>query len=171
MLAASHWTEHGVPSGGVTCGIHITLTGLVFGLQIFSNVWPPTSFPEDIVLTMFCFGFFFIFFLIFITHFPRLHFQCYPKSPPYPPTPTPLPTPSPFLAMAFPCPGAYKVCKSNGPLFPVMAGNLLILMQLETGAPGYWLVHIVVPPIRLQFPLARWVLSLAPSLGALWSIQ
>jgi hypothetical protein len=25
------------------------------------------------------------------------------------------------LALEFPCTGAYKVCKSNGPLFPVMA--------------------------------------------------
>jgi hypothetical protein len=33
----------------------------------------------------------------------------------------PLPTHSPFLALAFPCTGAYKVCKSNGPLFAVMA--------------------------------------------------
>jgi hypothetical protein len=33
-------------------------------------------------------------------------------------------------------------------------------MQLETRAPGYWLVHIVVPPIGLQFPLVPWVLSL-----------
>jgi hypothetical protein len=57
-----------------------------------------------------------------IRYFPHLHFQCYPKSPPYPPPPpTPLPTHSPFLALAFPCTGAYKVCKSNGPLFPVMA--------------------------------------------------
>jgi hypothetical protein len=31
-------------------------------------------------------------------------------------------------------------------------------MQLETRAPGYWLVHIVVPPIGLQFPLAPWVI-------------
>jgi hypothetical protein len=30
----------------------------------------------------------------------------------------------------------------------------------------YWLVHIVVSPIGLQTPLALWVLSLAPSLGA-----
>jgi hypothetical protein len=30
---------------------------------------------------------------------------------------------------------------------------------------GYWLVHIVVPPIGLQFPLVPWVLSLAPPLG------
>jgi hypothetical protein len=30
---------------------------------------------------------------------------------------------------------------------------------------GYWLVHIVVPPIGLQTPSAPWVLSLAPQLG------
>jgi hypothetical protein len=34
---------------------------------------------------------------------------------------TPLPTHSQFLALAFPCTGAYKVCKTKGPLFPVMA--------------------------------------------------
>ena len=51
----------------------------------------------------------------FIRYFPHLHFQCYPKSPPYPPTH------SHFLALAFPCTGAYNVCKSNGPLFPLVA--------------------------------------------------
>jgi hypothetical protein len=35
----------------------------------------------------------------------------------------------------------------------------------------HWLVHNVVPPIGLQIPLAPWVLSLAPPLGALWSIN
>jgi hypothetical protein len=60
-------------------------------------------------------------FFIFIRYFPHLHFQCYPKSPPYHPPPTPLPTHSHFLALAFSCTGAYKVCMSNGPLFPVMA--------------------------------------------------
>ena len=30
---------------------------------------------------------------------------------------------------------------------------------------GYWLVHIVVPPIGLQNPLPAWVLPLAPPLG------
>ena len=47
---------------------------------------------------------------------------------------------------------------------------LLIHMQLETralGGGGYWLIHIVVPPIGLQTPLAPWVLSLDPPLGAL----
>jgi hypothetical protein len=37
------------------------------------------------------------------------------KSPTPSPT-TPLPTHSHFLALAFPCTGAYKVCLSNGPL-------------------------------------------------------
>jgi hypothetical protein len=62
------------------------------------------------------------FFLIFFTilYFPQLHLECYPKRPHTLP-PTPLPTHSPFLALVFPCTGAYKVCKSNGPLFPVMA--------------------------------------------------
>ena len=46
---------------------------------------------------------------IFITYFPQLHFQCYPKSPPHPPPPTPLPTDSHFLALAFPYTEAYKV--------------------------------------------------------------
>jgi D-alanyl-lipoteichoic acid acyltransferase DltB (MBOAT superfamily) len=53
----------------------------------------------------------------FIRYFPQLHFQCYPKSPPNPPPLLPY-----FLALAFPCTGAYKVYMSNGPLFPVMAG-------------------------------------------------
>jgi hypothetical protein len=80
----------------------------------------------------------------------------------------PLPIHSPFLALAFPCTGAYKVCKSNGPLSSEgRLGHLLIHMQLETRAPGYCLVHIVVTPIGLQFPLVPSVLSLATPLGAL----
>ena len=34
-------------------------------------------------------------------------------------------------------------------------------MQLESRAPGYWLVHNVVAPTGLQISLAPWVLSLA----------
>jgi hypothetical protein len=71
------------------------------------------------VLSLFFFGGgYSLFFLI--RYFSRLHFQCYPKGPPYP-HPNLLPTHSPFLALAFPCTGAYKVCKSSAPLFPVMA--------------------------------------------------
>jgi hypothetical protein len=36
---------------------------------------------------------------------------------------------------------------------------------------GYWLVHIVVPPMEPQTLSAPWVLSLAPSLGTLGSVQ
>ena len=46
-------------------------------------------------------------------------------------------------------------------------GHLLIHMQLESRALGYWLVHNVVAPTGLQNPLAPWVFSLAPPLGAL----
>ena len=68
-------------------------------------------------------------------------------------------------------------------------GHPLLHMQLEPQVPpcdffdwwfsprelwGYWLVHIVVPPIGLQTPSAPWVLSLAPSsffrLGKFYSI-
>jgi hypothetical protein len=43
-----------------------------------------------------------------------------PQKSPMPSPPTPLPTHSLFLALAFPCTEAYKVCKTNGPLFPLM---------------------------------------------------
>jgi hypothetical protein len=59
-----------------------------------------------------------LFFLI--RYFPRYIFNAIPKVP-IPTPPNPLPTHSPFLALGFPCTGAYKVCKSNGSLFAVMA--------------------------------------------------
>ena len=96
-----------------------------------------------------------VFFNTFYSVFSSLHFQCYPKSPPYPPPHSPT-HPLPLFGPGIPCTGAYKVCLSNGPLFP---GHLLIHMQLESRALGYWLVHNVVPPIGLQTPLAPWVLD------------
>jgi hypothetical protein len=66
---------------------------------------------------------FFLFLFIFIRYFLYIHFKCYPEISLYPP-PTLLPYPpthSHFLALAFPCTGAYKVCNTKGPLFPVMA--------------------------------------------------
>jgi hypothetical protein len=36
---------------------------------------------------------------------------------------------------------------------------------------GYWLVHIVAPPMGLQTPSATWVLSLSPPLETLCSVQ
>jgi hypothetical protein len=65
-------------------------------------------------------------------------------------------------------------------------GYPLLHMQLEPWVPlcvffgwwfspwklwGYWLVYIVVPPMGLQTPSAPWVLSLAPPLGTLCSVQ
>ena len=44
---------------------------------------------------------------------------------PTPPTPTPPPTHSHLLALAFPCTEAYKVCTTNGPLFPLMADQAI----------------------------------------------
>jgi hypothetical protein len=69
----------------------------------------------------FCFFCFVLFFNIFIKYLFHLHFQCSPKSHPPVPPPTPPPTHSHFLALAFPCSGAYKVCMTNRPLFPLMA--------------------------------------------------
>ena len=72
------------------------------------------------------------------------------------------------------------------PPFDVWLGCPLLHMQLESWVPlcvffdwlfsprelwGHWLVHIVVPPIGLQNPSASWVVSLAPSLGTLCSVQ
>jgi hypothetical protein len=91
---------------------------LAFQVSLEANSYPGTG-----KMLVFCFLFSFFFFMIFlIRYFPHLHFQCYPKSPPYlPPTPPHSPPHSHFLALAFPCTGVYKVCKANGPLFPVMA--------------------------------------------------
>jgi hypothetical protein len=48
-----------------------------------------------------------------------------PKVPHTHPPPTPLPIHSHFLALAFPCTEAYKVCTTNGPLFPMMADQAI----------------------------------------------
>ena len=81
------------------------------------------------------------------------NFKCYPESLLYPPPSTaPLPTHSRFLALAFPCTGEYKVCKTKRPLFPVMANQATFcyICSQRHELRGYWLVHIVVPPIGFQ---------------------
>jgi hypothetical protein len=60
------------------------------------------------------------FFLIRYFLIKNLHFQCYPKSPPYPPHHFPT-HPLLLLGPGVPFTEAYKVCKTNGPLFPMMA--------------------------------------------------
>jgi hypothetical protein len=58
--------------------------------------------------------FFVSFFLIFfIRYFPHLHFQYYPKGPPYPP-PHPLPTHSPFWPWRSPVLGHLKLASPMG---------------------------------------------------------
>ena len=81
---------------------------------------------------------------------------------PYPPTPTFWPWHSPVLGhIKFASPmGLFFQWWPTRPSFDTYAAR-----DKRSG------VHIVVPPIGLQFPLAPWVISLAPPLGALWSIQ
>jgi hypothetical protein len=81
---------------------------------------------------------------------------------PYPPIPIFLALSNPLYWDIYSLHVQWASLSSDGRL-----GHLLIHMQLESRAPGYWLVHNVVPPIGLQIPLAPWVLSLAPPLGAL----
>jgi hypothetical protein len=116
----------------------------------------------------------FLFFSFFkIRYFLHLHFQYYPKSPPYPPipllyppTPTSWPWRSPILRHI-------KFARPMGLCFhwwPIRSSSDTYAAR-DTSSWRYWLVHSFVPPIGLQIPLAPWVLSLAPPLGALWSIQ
>jgi hypothetical protein len=69
---------------------------------------------------IYLFLYFFLFKYFLLRIFLNYISNAIPKVPHTLPT-TPLPTHSYFLALAFPCTGAYKVCVSNGPLFPVMA--------------------------------------------------
>jgi hypothetical protein len=59
----------------------------------------------------------------FIRYFLYLHFKCYPKSTLYtPPYPGLRPNHSCFLALTFPCTGAYNLCLTlQGPLLPLIA--------------------------------------------------
>jgi hypothetical protein len=96
-----------------------------------------------------------------------------PIAPLPPPCPAPQPIHSCFLALEFPCIGAYNLCKTKGlssywwPTRPSPA----TYAARDTGSGGYWLVHFVVPLIGLHITSAPWVLSLAPTLRALCSIQ
>jgi hypothetical protein len=91
------------------------------------------------------------------------------------PLPDPQPTHSLFLALKFPCTGAYNLQKTKDlsshwwPTRPTSA--TYATGDTSSGGLGYWLVHIVVPPIGLQIPLALLVISLAPPLEVLCSIQ
>jgi hypothetical protein len=70
--------------------------------------------------------------------------------------PVPLPTHSCFLALAFPCTGAHKVCNTKGASLPSdgQLGHLLLHRQLETGALGVLVSSYCCSPIGLQTPSA-----------------
>jgi hypothetical protein len=73
-----------------------------------------------------CF-FYFFYFLLDIFFIYISNFKCYAESSLYPsPCPAPLPTHSHFLALAFPCTGAYKVCKTRG-----LSSQILFLFELS----------------------------------------
>ena len=106
----------------------------------------------------------------------------------FPPLPSaPQPTRSPSWPWHSPILGhrTFTGSKASSPIDDQL-GHPLLHIQLEPQVPpsvffdwwfsskelwGYWLVHIVVSPIGLQTPSAPWVLSLAPSLGTLCSVQ
>jgi hypothetical protein len=106
--------------------------------------------------------------------------QSSPLSLCFPPTPASWSRPSPILGHR-----TFTGPRASPPIDDHL-GHPLLHMQLEPRVPscvffgwwfrpwelwGYWLVHIVVPLMRLQTPSAPWVLSLAPSLRTLCSVQ
>jgi hypothetical protein len=76
------------------------------------------------------------------------------------------PNHSHFLAPALLCTGAYNLPKTKG-----LSSHWWPIIQLETQALGVLVSSHCCSFLGLQTPLAHWVLSLAPSLGALCSIQ
>jgi hypothetical protein len=79
-----------------------------------------------------------------------------PKFPSTLTCPAPQTTHSQFLALAFPCTGHMIFHKTRAsPPIDGRLGHPLLHMQLETQFwGGYWLVHIVDPPIGLPTPFA-----------------
>jgi hypothetical protein len=115
----------------------------------------------------------------FYLHFKFIPFPHFPST-----TTTPIPSllPLPTNPLTSPCPGIplhWDPSQDQRPLLSLMYPKSILCYicgwSLESHhvyslVCGYWLVHIVVPPIGLQTPSAPSVLSLAPPLGALCSI-
>jgi hypothetical protein len=129
----------------------------------FWNKWYSQVFEESYIFSQF-----------FNYIFSSFTFQMlFWKSPISSPCPAPQSTHSCFLALVFPYPGAYNLHKTkdiSSEWWPTRPSSATCVTR-DTSSGVYWLVHAVVPPIGLQIPLAPWVLSLAPPLGALCSIQ
>jgi hypothetical protein len=82
---------------------------------------------------------------------------------PYPPTPTSWPWCSPVL-------GHIKFARLRGlsSLWWPTRPSSATYAARDMSSGGYWLVHIVVPPMGLQIPSAPCVLSLAPKSRKQW---
>jgi hypothetical protein len=83
-----------------------------------------------------------------------------PQKFPISPCPASLPTHSHFLALEFPCTGEYKVCNTNGTLFPVTSfllkiGNKILMKgvtetKFRVKTKGWTiqrLLHLEIHPI------------------------
>jgi hypothetical protein len=130
------------------------------------------SFAGDIGAVTLLFHITFLFFLFslifFITYFPQLHFQCYPKSPPYPPPNFPT-HPFPFFwPWRSPVLGHIQFAWPMGPSFqwwPTRPSFDTYAARVKSSA-GYWLVHNVVPPIGLQDPFSSLGTFSSSSIGS-----
>jgi hypothetical protein len=138
--------------------ISFSIMPSIFSFFILSHV------SAQIFLQAFSILFYFIFYIFSSITFPMLS-----QKSPIPSPPLPYPLIPIFFGPGVPLYwGIYSLHVQWASLSSDdRLGHLLIHMQLESRALGYWLVHNVVPPIGLQIPLAPWVLSLAPPLGAL----
>jgi hypothetical protein len=92
---------------------------------------------------------------IFIRYFLHLHLKCYPESPLYPP-PTLLPKlPTPAF---WPCHSPvlehikFAITRDLSSQWWHTRPFSTTYAARGTSSGGYWLVHIVVPPIGLQTP-------------------
>ena len=116
----------------------------------------------------------------FPVHLPKISYAFFPPPVPQPTHPYSWPWHSPILGNR-----TFIGPRASLPIDDWL-GHPLLHMQLEPPVPpcvfldwwfspkelwGYWLVHINVPPMGLQTPSTIWVLSLAPPLGTLCSVQ
>jgi hypothetical protein len=92
--------------------------------------------------------------LLYYSIFSLFTFPMLSQKFPIPPAPCPAPLPihSHFLVLVFPCTGAYKVCKTKGPLFPGQLGNPLLHMQRTTALKETHLPTLTPPPLTKPCP-------------------
>jgi hypothetical protein len=88
-------------------------------------------------------------------YFPHLHFQCYSKSPPYPPTPLPYPPTPPFWPWRSPVLGHIKFASPLGlSSSDDRLGHLLIHMQLRDKSSRVLVGSYCCFTYRVAFPFS-----------------